>query len=205
VPLSRESSVQTCSLWGALPPLRSGRAQHANSRSGSEWVIDDIPTRGSSSWHSSPAPPPSRACGGGARPQCRARRQGYSQESSGVLLVPFAYLGAKPVPSQGHSLPGHALRARPLRTLLLARRISAPARTWWVRSSACPSAYKALNDIGAFRRWFGLQPSTKAATLVFGFLHGFGLATKILDFKTSCDRGERERTVRPSRVGRAGR
>nr|WP_246589718.1 HupE/UreJ family protein [Marinobacterium ramblicola] len=45
--------------------------------------------------------------------------------------------------------------------------------------------YKALDNLGAFRRWFGLQPNTKAAVLVFGFFHGFGLATKLQDFTLS--------------------
>jgi hypothetical protein len=35
--------------------------------------------------------------------------------------------------------------------------------------------YKALNNKGAYQRWFGWQPNTKAATLIFGFCHGFGL------------------------------
>ncbi len=43
--------------------------------------------------------------------------------------------------------------------------------------------YKALDNLGAFQRWFGFQPSTKAATLIFGFFHGFGLATKIIEFE----------------------
>lgn len=43
-------------------------------------------------------------------------------------------------------------------------------------------AYKALDNLGAFRRWFGVQPNTKAAVLIFGFVHGFGLATKLQDF-----------------------
>jgi hypothetical protein len=47
--------------------------------------------------------------------------------------------------------------------------------------------YKAMDNLGAFRRWFGVQPSTKAATLIFGLFHGFGLATKILDFEMSSD------------------
>jgi hypothetical protein len=47
--------------------------------------------------------------------------------------------------------------------------------------------YKALDNLGAFPRWFGWQPNTKAATLIFGFFHGFGLATKILDFEMSPD------------------
>ena len=42
--------------------------------------------------------------------------------------------------------------------------------------------YKALDNLGAFRRWFGVQPNTKAAVLLFGFFHGFGLATKMQDF-----------------------
>ena len=42
--------------------------------------------------------------------------------------------------------------------------------------------YKALDNLGAFQRWFGVQPNTKAATLIFGFFHGLGLATKILDY-----------------------
>jgi hypothetical protein len=42
--------------------------------------------------------------------------------------------------------------------------------------------YKALDNLGAFRRWLGFQPNTKAAVLVFGFFHGFGLATKLQDF-----------------------
>jgi HupE/UreJ protein len=42
--------------------------------------------------------------------------------------------------------------------------------------------YKALDNLGAFRRWFGVQPNTKAAVLIFGFVHGFGLATKLQDF-----------------------
>ncbi|BBB26266.1 HupE/UreJ family protein [Amphritea japonica] len=42
--------------------------------------------------------------------------------------------------------------------------------------------YKALDNLGAFRRWFGFQPDTKAAVIVFGLFHGFGLATKLQDF-----------------------
>ena len=41
--------------------------------------------------------------------------------------------------------------------------------------------------LGAFQRWFGFQPNTKAATLIFGFCHGFGLANKIIDYEISPD------------------
>ena len=47
--------------------------------------------------------------------------------------------------------------------------------------------YKALDNMDAFKRWFGVQPNTKAAVLIFGFFHGFGLATKLQDFKLSPD------------------
>jgi hypothetical protein len=42
--------------------------------------------------------------------------------------------------------------------------------------------YKGLDNIGAFRRWLGYQPDTKVAVLLFGLIHGFGLATKLQDF-----------------------
>jgi hypothetical protein len=45
--------------------------------------------------------------------------------------------------------------------------------------------YKALDNMGAFRRWFGVQPDTRAAVLLFGLVHGFGLATKLQDFALS--------------------
>jgi len=44
-----------------------------------------------------------------------------------------------------------------------------------------------LDNMGAFKRWFGVQPNTKIAVLVFGFFHGFGLATKLQDFSLSPD------------------
>ena len=47
--------------------------------------------------------------------------------------------------------------------------------------------YKALDNLGAYQRWFGFQPNTKVATLVFGFFHGFGLATKIIEFQIAED------------------
>jgi hypothetical protein len=47
--------------------------------------------------------------------------------------------------------------------------------------------YKAFDNLGGFRRMFGFQPNTKAAVLIFGFFHGFGLATKLQDFQLSPD------------------
>jgi hypothetical protein len=45
--------------------------------------------------------------------------------------------------------------------------------------------YKALDNMGAFQQFFGVQPNTKAAVLIFGFFHGFGLATKLQEFSLS--------------------
>ncbi|OGU00344.1 MAG: hypothetical protein A2X80_05665 [Geobacteraceae bacterium GWB2_52_12] len=45
--------------------------------------------------------------------------------------------------------------------------------------------YKALDNLGALKRVLGFQPNTKAAVLVFGFFHGFGLATKLQEFTLS--------------------
>lgn len=45
--------------------------------------------------------------------------------------------------------------------------------------------YKGFDNIGGFQRIFGFQPNTKAATLIFGLFHGFGLATKLQEFELS--------------------
>jgi hypothetical protein len=47
--------------------------------------------------------------------------------------------------------------------------------------------YKGLDNLGALRRWLGFQPDARAAVLVFGLCHGFGLATKLQDFSLSPD------------------
>ena len=45
--------------------------------------------------------------------------------------------------------------------------------------------YKAFENMDGFRRFFGFQPNTKLAVLIFGFFHGFGLATKLQEFALS--------------------
>jgi len=47
--------------------------------------------------------------------------------------------------------------------------------------------YKALDNLGAFKQWFGVQPDARAAVLFFGFFHGLGLATKLQDLTLSQD------------------
>ena len=39
--------------------------------------------------------------------------------------------------------------------------------------------------MGGFERVFRFRPNTRAAVLVFGLFHGFGLATKLQDFALS--------------------
>jgi hypothetical protein len=132
--------------------------------------------------------------------------QGYIQESSGVLLMPFAYLGAKHmVTGYDHLLfllgvifflyrlkdigvyvslfaLGHST------TLLLGVLAEVRVSSYLVDAIIGLSVvYKALDNLGAFKAWFGYQPNTRAATLIFGFFHGFGLATKILEFEMSPD------------------
>ena len=47
--------------------------------------------------------------------------------------------------------------------------------------------YKALDNIGGFKRLLGFQPDTRLAVLIFGFFHGLGLGTKLQDFSLSTD------------------
>ena len=132
--------------------------------------------------------------------------KGYIQEIVGVHLIPFAYLGAKHmVTGYDHLLfllgvifflyrlkdigvyvtlfaIGHST------TLLFGVLTGVSVSSYLIDAIIGLSVvYKALDNLGAFQRWFGFQPNTKAATLIFGFFHGFGLATKILDFEVSPD------------------
>jgi HupE / UreJ protein len=45
--------------------------------------------------------------------------------------------------------------------------------------------YKAFENMDGFKRFFGRQIDTRFAVLVFGFFHGFGLATKLQEFALS--------------------
>ncbi|PAJ74074.1 hypothetical protein CJF42_12645 [Pseudoalteromonas sp. NBT06-2] len=47
--------------------------------------------------------------------------------------------------------------------------------------------YKGFDNLGGFKRLFGYQPNTQAAVMIFGLFHGFGLATKIQEFKLPDD------------------
>jgi hypothetical protein len=47
--------------------------------------------------------------------------------------------------------------------------------------------YKAFDNMDGFRRFLGFQPNTRAAVLVFGLFHGFGLATTLQEYALSRD------------------
>lgn len=130
--------------------------------------------------------------------------KGYIQEISGVNLLPFVYLGAK------HMMTGydHILflfgvifflyRIKHIgiyvslfalghsTTMILGVYFNVGINSYLIDAIIGLSVvYKALDNIGAFQRWLGVQPNTKVATLVFGLFHGFGLATKIIEYEIS--------------------
>ena len=132
--------------------------------------------------------------------------KGYIMEVSGINLIPFLYLGAKHmVTGYDHLLflfgvvfflykmkhvaiyvslfaIGHST------TMLLGVYFGWNVSAYLIDAIIGLSiVYKALDNLGAFQRWFGVQPNTKAATLIFGFFHGLGLATKILEYEIALD------------------
>lgn len=48
-------------------------------------------------------------------------------------------------------------------------------------------AYIAFDNLGGFKSLLGVQPNTKLAILIFGLVHGFGLATKVQELNPSRD------------------
>ena len=132
--------------------------------------------------------------------------KGYIKEITGVNLLPFVYLGAKHmVTGYDHILflfgvifflyrlkhiglyvslfaLGHST------TMLLGVYFNVGINSYIIDAIIGLSVvYKALDNMGAYQRWFGFQPNTKAATLVFGLFHGFGLSTKIIEYDISPD------------------
>lgn len=132
--------------------------------------------------------------------------KGYIQEVTGVHLFPFLYLGAKHmVTGYDHILfllgvvfflyrmkdiaiyvslfaLGHSV------TMLAGVFFDFGINSYLIDAIIGFSiVYKALDNLGAYQRWFGFQPNTKAAVLIFGFCHGFGLASKIIAYDISPD------------------
>ncbi len=128
----------------------------------------------------------------------------FIEQAAGMQLIPFIYLGAKHmVTGYDHLLflfgvifflyrmreiaayvtlfaVGHSV------TLLYGVLSGTHVNPYIVDAIIGLSVvYKALDNMGAFKRMLGFQPNTKAAVLIFGFFHGFGLATKLQEFTLS--------------------
>lgn len=132
--------------------------------------------------------------------------KGYIQEITGVHFIPFMYLGAKHmITGYDHLLflagvifflyrPSHIATYVTLfavghsTTMIAGVYFNIAANAYLIDAVIGLSVvYKALDNIGAFQRWFGFQPDTKAATLIFGLFHGFGLAAKVQDYQVAED------------------
>jgi HupE/UreJ protein len=132
--------------------------------------------------------------------------QDFVRNSSGPQIVPFIYLGAKHmVTGYDHLLflagvifflyrlkevalyvtlfaIGHSS------TLLLGVLTGLHVNPFLIDAIIGLSVvYKALDNMDAFRTLFGRQPNAKLAVLLFGFFHGFGLATKLQELNLSPD------------------
>ena len=132
--------------------------------------------------------------------------KGYIQDISGIHLLPFMYLGAK------HMITGYdhilflfgvifflyrlkhvglyvSLFALGHSTTMLAGVYFDVGINSYIIDAIIGFSivYKSLDNLGAFRRWFGVQPDTKAATLIFGLFHGFGLSSKLIEYDIAPD------------------
>ena len=125
----------------------------------------------------------------------------FIEQSTGTQLLPFVYLGAK------HMATGYdhllflvgvifflyrlkdvgiyvTLFAVGHSTTLLYGVLSGSHVNPYIVDAiiGLSVVYKALDNLGAYKVWFGFQPNTKAAVLIFGLFHGLGLATKLQNF-----------------------
>ncbi|MBJ7442770.1 MAG: HupE/UreJ family protein [Sphingobium sp.] len=130
----------------------------------------------------------------------------FIEGASGVNIIPYMYLGAKHmVTGYDHLLflagvifflyrlkdvgayvtlfaIGHST------TLLLGVIFDIRANPYIIDAIIGLSVvYKAIDNLDGFKTWFGVSPNPKAAVLIFGFFHGFGLATKIQELTLSKD------------------
>ena len=130
----------------------------------------------------------------------------FIEGTAGANIVPYIYLGAKHmVTGYDHLLflfgvifflyrlkdvdqyvtlfaVGHST------TLLLGVLANIHASAYLVDAIIGLSVvYKALDNLGGLKQILGFEPNQKAAVLVFGLFHGFGLATKIQEMSLSPD------------------
>jgi len=130
----------------------------------------------------------------------------FIEGNTGVQFIPFIYLGAKHMVSGYDHLLFlfgvifflHRLKDVAIYVSLFAIGHSVTL-LWGVLNNTQVSpyivdaiiglsvVYKGFDNLGGFKKVLGYQPNTKAAVLIFGFFHGFGLATKLQDFTLSED------------------
>ena len=128
--------------------------------------------------------------------------QSFLTDNKGIAFGPFLYIGAKHmITGYDHLLflvgvifflyrtreillyvsfftIGHSL------TLLLGVLADLNVNVYLIDAIIALSiVYKGFDNLGGFKRFFGKQPNTKIAVLVFGLFHGFGLATKLQEFE----------------------
>jgi HupE / UreJ protein len=132
------------------------------------------------------------------------RDASFVQSNKGTAVGPFLYLGAKHmVTGYDHLLflvgvifflyrlkdivqyvslftLGHST------TLLLGVLGGVRANPYLIDAVIALSVvYKAFDNMDGFERFFGFQPNTRVAVLVFGLFHGFGLASKLQELVLS--------------------
>ncbi|MDO7836790.1 HupE/UreJ family protein [Sphingobium sp. HBC34] len=130
----------------------------------------------------------------------------FIEGASGINIIPYMYLGAKHmVTGYDHLLflagvifflyrmkdvaayvtlfaIGHSS------TLLLGVLLDIRANPFLIDAIIGLSVvYKAVDNLNGFRTWFGIAPNPRAAVLIFGFFHGFGLATKLQELTLARD------------------
>jgi len=128
--------------------------------------------------------------------------QSFLMSNKGVAFGPFLYIGAK------HMLTGydHLLflvgvifflyHTREIllyvsfftighsSTLLFGVMANINVNAYLIEAIIALSiVYKGFDNLGGFKTFFGKQPNIKAAVLIFGLFHGFGLATKLQEFE----------------------
>ena len=128
----------------------------------------------------------------------------FIEGNTGVQVIPFIYLGAKHMVS-GYDhllfLFGVIFFLYRLKDIAIYVSLFAVGHSitllWGVLNNTQVSpyivdaiiglsvVYKGFDNLGGFKKLLGYQPNTKAAVLIFGFFHGFGLATKLQDFTLS--------------------
>ncbi|WP_394749174.1 HupE/UreJ family protein [Spongiimicrobium salis] len=128
--------------------------------------------------------------------------QSFLSQNKGVAFGPFLYIGAKHmITGYDHLLflvgvifflyktkeillyvsfftLGHSL------TLLFGVMADINVNVYLIDAIIALSiVYKGFDNLGGFQQFFGKQPNTKWAVLIFGLFHGFGLATKLQEFE----------------------